>query len=89
VAQEKFDSSEIIAVRRNLADALNDLKAFLDPDNDSCNVSREARTEAQEFLSSWVLGPIEAADQLIERRVDRNEIARKGARNSKLSIVPQ
>lgn len=70
---ERFDDTEIIAVRRHLEGAIHDLQAFLDPDNDSCNVSREARIEAREFLATWVLGPVNNADRIIENRVNRNK----------------
>ena len=90
---ENFDSTEIIAVRRHLEDAIHDLQAFLNPDDDSCNVSREARIEATEFLSSWVLGPINNADRIIENRVNRNAKNKEeaaAARKSKrhMQIVP-
>ncbi len=91
MAQQQFDDTEITHIRRLLADARNDLRVFLDPDNGSCNVPPEVREVAREYLSTWVLPQIEQADEAIERRVNRNEAAREvkaeKRRQSRLNIV--
>jgi hypothetical protein len=53
---------QIEAARDNaLTAALEDLLAFLDPDDDDCDVDPQVRREASLYLESWVAGPLAAA----------------------------
>lgn len=53
---------------RNLKNARRDLAAFLDPDNPDCGVPAQVRRDANRhnYLSSWVLGPIDLAIEKLE-----------------------
>lgn len=53
---------------RRLHDARRDLAAFIDPDNADCGVPAQVRRDAEQhnYLSSWVLGPIDLAIEKLE-----------------------
>lgn len=49
------------AMKRRLDDARESLDAYLDPDNENCAVSREARVNSESYLYTWVQVQIEGA----------------------------
>jgi hypothetical protein len=83
IGNQKFTGPEIDRIRDELGEAIRDLQVFLDPNNPDCNVSPEARQAAAEYLYTWVLGPIQTADQLIASRVGRNETKREEQRTAR------
>ena len=83
IGNQQFAGSEIERIQDELREAITDLQVFLDPTNPDCNVPAEVRQVAAEYLSTWVLGPIQTADQLIESRVGRNEARREEKRSTR------
>lgn len=83
IGNQTFAGTEVERIRDELREAIRDLQVFLDPNNPDCNVPAEARQVAAEYLYTWVLGPIQTADQLIEGRVGRNEARREEKRTAR------
>lgn len=49
------------AMKRRLDDARESLNAYLDPDNENCDVPRDARVSSGGYLYTWVQMQIEGA----------------------------
>lgn len=64
-------------IRARLDDACSNLDRFLDPEDESCGVSAEARREARSYLLAHVRANLAVLQEFAEGRISARDLERR------------